>query len=296
MRVYKHSKYDYATIVEIQKAELKKIDMVLCKQPRETLKSFYDRQETKPDFIINGGLFNMSDGTTCFNLIDENKTIAALNYYTLGMGVVDEAKLIYGDVKGRTDWRDFVSGYPPLVVDGKACKITYATELDYKARRSILGYNNSFIFLIAVELPGMTFEEAQFLALTVGCKYAINIDGGGSTKILQNGKSITSSLYNRAVDNVIAVYLKNKEESTPVVQKTIYRVQLGAFGSKANAENLLAKIKVLPDTIGAGYSSAYIRLVNGLYKVQVGAFSVKTNADKVLLDLKDKGYSAFITT
>jgi exopolysaccharide biosynthesis protein len=45
--------------------------------------------------------------------------------------------------------------------------------------------------------------------------YALNLDGGGSTKILENGKSITSSLYNRPVDNVIAIYLK---------PKTIYRV------------------------------------------------------------------------
>jgi exopolysaccharide biosynthesis protein len=40
--------------------------------------------------------------------------------------------------------------------------------------------------------------------------YAINLDGGGSTKILKDGKSLTSILYNRSVDNVIAFWLKNK--------------------------------------------------------------------------------------
>lgn len=296
MRVYKHSKYDCATVVEIPKTELKKIDMALCKQPKETLKSFYDRQEVKPDFIINGGFFNMSDGTTCFNYIDEKENVVRQNYYTLGIGIVDETKLIYGDVQDRTDWRDFIAAYPPLVVDGKACKISYANELNYKARRSIIGYNNSFVHLIAVESPGLTFEDMQFLALSAGCKYAINIDGGGSTKILQNGKSITSVLYNRAVDNVIAVYLKHDEETVKSEVKTVYRVQVGAFGNKNNAEKLLAEIKNIPDTISAGYSNAYIRLINSLYKVQIGAYSVKSNAERVVSDLKKNGYSAFIAT
>ena len=38
---------------------------------------------------------------------------------------------------------------------GKAIEITYAKELNYKARRTILlGYNRDKIFLVFVELPG----------------------------------------------------------------------------------------------------------------------------------------------
>ena len=44
----------------------------------------------------------------------------------------------------------------------------------------------------------------------------------------------------------------------------------------------------------AGYSDAYVRLIDGLYKVQVGAYSIKSNADKVLKDLKAKGFNGFI--
>jgi hypothetical protein len=84
--------------------------------------------------------------------------------------------------------------------------------------------------------------------------YALNLDGGGSTKILENGKSITSSLYNRAVDNVIAIYLK---------PKTIYRVQIGAFSLKARAEALLKKIQAL----GGNYRNAYVRKDGGCWKV-----------------------------
>ena len=113
--------------------------------------------------------------------------------------------------------------------------------------------------------------------------YALNLDGGGSTKILENGKSITSTLYNRAVDNVIAFYLK---------PKVIYRVQAGAFSFKKNAENLLKQIHAL----GGDYTNAYIRKIGLYYKVQMGAFSVKANATRMLNDLKSKSFDAFITT
>ena len=92
-------------------------------------------------------------------------------------------------------------------------------------------------------------------------------------------------MYNRAVDNVFAVYLK-----------PLYRVQAGAFKFESGAKKFLKQIQALPDTIGAGYKNAYIRKVNGLYKVQIGAFSNKSGAEKVKADLAAKGIVSFITT
>jgi len=75
--------------------------------------------------------------------------------------------------------------------------------------------------------------------------------------------------------------------STP--EKTLYRVQTGAFSVKKNADALLAKVKA------AGFET-YMVKVNGLYKVQVGAFSVKSNADTMAAKLKAKGFDVYITT
>lgn len=281
MNVYKQSG---ATIVEIPKSKISRINFSLCKQPTETLKSFYDRQTEKPDFIMNGGFFSMSNGKTCFSYIDEGKDLSASLSYTVGMGITYDNQLVYGGIKDY-QWKDFISAYPPLIENGKVCPISFATEINYKARRSVLAYNDTTVFLIAVESNGMTFKAVQDLLLTLNVTYAINLDGGGSTKILQNGKSITSSIYNRAVDNVITVYL-NK----------LYRVQVGAFSSVANATALQSKIRALPDSIGAGYKNAYVRKIGNYHKVQVGAFSKEANAQKVLADLKAKGFEGFITT
>ena len=283
MKVYKLDGYDYITVVEIDKSEVDNIDFALCKQPKEKLSAYYARQDVKPDILMNGGFFNMSSGNTIFDYIDEKKTIST-STRNEGIGITDECELVFGTSDSQ-DWRDFVSAYPPLIVDGKKATITYAKEIDYNARRSVLAFNNDKIFLIAVEGKGMNFSALQTILMNIGCTYAINLDGGGSTKILQNGKSITSASYNRAVDNVVAVYLKQ-------VKKTIYRVQAGAFSKKPYAVAFRDKIR----SIGGDYASAYIRLVDGKYKVQIGAFSKIENAKNFAEGLKSKGIDCYITT
>lgn len=68
-----------------------------------------------------------------------------------------------------------------------------------------------------------------------------------------------------------------------------YRVQVGAFSNKANADSTAAKLK------GDGYS-IYMIKVDNLYKVQVGAFAVKANADALAAQLRAKGYGTYVTT
>lgn len=79
-----------------------------------------------------------------------------------------------------------------------------------------------------------------------------------------------------------------KEPAAPE-PTTLYRVQLGAFAVKENAERLL-------DQLRAVASDAFIVNVDGLYKVQVGAFSVKANAERLAEKLKSQGYQTYITT
>lgn len=292
MKIYSPDKYPYITVVEIPKIEIKKINFDLCKQPKETLKQYYNRQSEKPDLLINGGFFDMSTGNTIFDYINEHTIINDSNIVLYGMGLLDNGELEFGQMDSGISWKDFIGAYPPLIVNGRKTTINIAQEINYNARRSILAYNKENIYLIAIELPGMNFTQMQDLLLDLQILYAINLDGGGSTKILHNGKSLTSVLYNRAIDNIIAIYLKEKEENQP----TFFRVQVGAFSLEDNAKNFLEQIKAIPDRIGAGYKNAYIRKINGLYKVQVGAFSIKENAERVVQDLKKYNFNAFIVS
>ena len=77
----------------------------------------------------------------------------------------------------------------------------------------------------------------------------------------------------------------------PEASETLYRVQVGAFKNKGNADRYLQQLKA------AGFTDAFIAVVNGnLYRVQIGAFKVKANAEKCLKEAQTKGFEGFVTT
>lgn len=97
-------------------------------------------------------------------------------------------------------------------------------------------------------------------------------------------------LYNRHGEIAAEVNKRlNAGTSPSTPDKTLYRVQTGAFSVKSNADALLAKVKA------AGFDT-YMVKVNGLYKVQVGAYGVKANADAMAARMKAKGFDVYITT
>lgn len=208
MQVYSLTSKKYVHIVKVPKNEIEKMSIEVGQQPRETLKNFYNRQTKKPDIVSNLGLFGMNaQGLPCFSLISNHKQYAYDGLRTEGLGITDSNELLYGEHKER-DWKDFCSAYPMLIKDGKKTTITYATELAYKTRRTCIGYNSSYIYLICVDSPGMTYDELQNLGISLGLTNFANFDGGGSTRCIVNGETITNGIENRAVDNMFVVYLK----------------------------------------------------------------------------------------
>lgn len=100
----------------------------------------------------------------------------------------------------------------------------------------------------------------------------------------------------RAEAECIASYLLGKtvtldtpEQKEDVEDNVMYRVQVGAYSVKENADAQLAKVKA------AGFDT-YMVQVDGMYKIQVGAYSKRTNADNMLAKVKAAGFDAFITT
>lgn len=215
MELYEPTNKKYVHIVKISKKEIDKIGIEIGQQPRETLQSFYDRQAKKPNLVTNLGLFGMnSAGLPCFSLVSNHQQYAYDGLRTEGFGITDSNELLYGQHKER-DWKDFCSAYPMLIKDGKKTIITYATELAYKTRRTCIGYDANYIYVICVDSPGMTYDELQNLGLSLGLSFMLNADGGGSSRMIYDGKTITNGLENRAVDNMLVIYLKTSSSTTP---------------------------------------------------------------------------------
>lgn len=80
-----------------------------------------------------------------------------------------------------------------------------------------------------------------------------------------------------------------KPKKEPAEDGPFYRVQVGAFEEKENAEEKAEDLEV------AGFDT-YIVKVGGLYKVQTGAFKERADAEAQLANVKAAGFSAFINT
>ena len=89
-------------------------------------------------------------------------------------------------------------------------------------------------------------------------------------------------LYARLGD-LAAKVTANLGGNTSPATNHLYRVQVGAYKNKANADAQLAHVKA------AGFD-AYMVQIGGLYKIQVGAYREKTNADNMMTKLKAAGF------
>ena len=76
-------------------------------------------------------------------------------------------------------------------------------------------------------------------------------------------------------------------EVNKLLVKVYYKVQVGAFALKKNAENLVAELKK------KGFDAIIVKKLLW-YKVQVGAYEVKANAEAMKKRLESLGYKPFI--
>lgn len=285
-KLYSFSEMPYVKFVNVPLSVMKKADFALCKQPAERPSDYRARQTETPDIVCNGGFFGLSSGATVFNFVDEGTTVSFDKLYQWGIGIQNNKDISYGSLSSK-NWRDFIGGYPVLLDKYKKCSYDYASELNYNARRTAVGFNDTSFIILTVDAPGVNLPVLQNLMLASGCKYAINLDGGGSTYMECDGERVTSETYIRPVDNVFCVYL-NKPEPVKTT-KTFYRVQVGAFTIASNATKLLEELKA------KGFKEAFITKSGLISRVQIGAYSQKLNADRMADRLRGYGYSPFVT-
>lgn len=183
-----------------------------CKlaEPTEMLEHYYNRAENKPNIMVNGGLFDMKTGHNVMSFVSMYTEQNYKNGF-VGMGTTccKAQTLQYGKDNSR-EWRDFMTAYPMLVIDGKANKeYGNAKTLNYRTARTAIGITKTGnVLVLTVDKPGMTFEQMTAIFLQYHAVYAMNLDGGGSVRKLHNGKVVNNPSENRKVDSAFCVYLK----------------------------------------------------------------------------------------
>ena len=172
-----------------------------------TAKTVYNTY--KPTAFINACLYDMATSTNITNVKDETVPDGYL-FTSEGIGIVN----------GKPKWttlndttvQDFVAGSPILVKNGKVSiewgnKVS--TAIQGKAYRSSIGFNDEYVFLFVSDVT-MTITGLANYMLGQGCKYAINLDGGGSCHLQVGQKTYTKSTRKNA--SWIMVYDKGSDK------------------------------------------------------------------------------------
>ncbi|MEG7281672.1 N-acetylmuramoyl-L-alanine amidase [Bacillus sp. 0909A] len=138
----------------------------------------------------------------------------------------------------------------------------------------------------AVDFSDRGKKTANFHVLRESSMPALLTENGFIDTITDANKLKTSSFIHS-----LARGHANGLEQAFSLQKTsdsgLYKVQIGAFKVKANADNLAS-------SAGSKGFDAIVLLKDGLYKVQIGAFSSKDNADALAARADKAGFDAVV--
>lgn len=201
------------SVCKIALQDIEKIDFINTKGM--TANQVYAKY--KPNFMINGALYDMATHKNIVNVEDENVKDGYL-FSSQGIGINGLKYLLWTDyetAKKDNDIRDFIGGAPCLVKGGEV-NIDWgnkrSSQVDGSKYRSCIGFNATHFFMVGSDHPNTLQGLAEY-CINQGMKYAINLDGGGSCHLQQGTRKLKSS--SRANASWILVYLKKgnaKEE------------------------------------------------------------------------------------
>ena len=205
----KDTGYTKYWLAHVQTFSTKQLKSALCKgtygNPRNTVSS--ELSDRGGILGINGSGFSYATGVpapdktmikdgTVYNDVYSNGNIFCVTedggMFTAPAGMTTE------DMLNRGVQDTYCFG-PTLVEDGEASEISSQFHQTYRYQRSAIGMvNPGEYYILAVDgkgaggSEGMTYEEMQQLFVDLGCDYAYNLDGGGSTDLVFNGKVLNS--------------------------------------------------------------------------------------------------------
>ncbi len=165
------------------------------------------------------------------DIISDSSKITIKDYILL-TGKSEEINLLENGDKIRISWntipdwenvKEAVSGGPYLVMDGQVYidereeRIRFSKNDSYAARSAIGVDSNNKLYLITVDankkngFPGLSLRELAEFLYNIGLKDAINLDGGGSSTLVIDGKMVNNpgSHHERKISNGLLIMYRD---------------------------------------------------------------------------------------
>lgn len=186
-----------------------------------TLKQVVDKY--KPDYVINGGLYNMRTGEVSpIPLRIDGKTVAASKdgYWVMAWDKGPNIRMVHSTE--MTKWQNAVA-CSTMLKDGKDTIFMYTKEQGGVRGRTGFGDDdkNLHLFVTTDKLGAMTPETLREAMKVKGCRNAIMLDSGGSSQMYNLGEYIQGE--KRKVAYWILVYLKRDASICPYAEPTSNR-------------------------------------------------------------------------
>lgn len=171
-------------------------------------------------------------------------------------------------------------------LNGEVVRIIPDNEIAYAAANK--NYGTIHIEVCYKQSSG-EFEQASKTALRELVQYLMKKYGIPADKVLRHYDLTGKYCPYYYVDETRWAALHEYITAPEKKPSTLYRVQVGAFTSRKNAENYMKQVKA------AGFNAFIVEAKPGkLYRVQVGAFTIKANAEAYMKKIKVEGFPAFI--
>lgn len=201
---------------------IEKIDIVQL--DGYTMKQWYDKQSIKPDYLINASLW---DNKGAIGTIYEDGKLVRDEGNGYGFGITIGGGFGFSD-PWSVSWNDYITGYPALIRNGSILPDAVDSYvMNSSNNRSIVASAGNNLYLITTS--GMTIAQLRKFLSDNGFYNAINLDGGGSSRLMVNGNVVNNPTADRKCPNAIAVYLKkeniNNEEDN--IMSNTFKVFLG---------------------------------------------------------------------
>lgn len=186
----------------------------------KTMGQWRKAQADPPDYLLNGSLWDKKGAIG--TIFREGEQIRSEGN-GLGFGLTDKGgqDWAFGGPWDKS-WQDYITGTPALIWRCKATggHMPLAADEQVKTRRSALCAAGDILYLVTGK--GLTLAEFTNQLLEFGVYYALNLDGGGSSRLMVGGTAVNSPTDDRKCPNAIAIWLKKKEEQEETTMKSIY--------------------------------------------------------------------------
>lgn len=194
--------------VRIDRKSIKKISFLIT--PGMTGAEVWDQY--KPDYLMNLALYD-TDSKMPLTYMKAGGDMAGYLFCKEGIGIKAGNVPVWTNVTDN-DTPDFVGGAPTLLKDGQP-RIEWGNKhseyVDGTHKRTVLGYNDSHLFLCCTDYP-LSIAATAETAKDMGMKWAVNLDGGGS-QYLRDGKTVYKDS-KRANVSWLLVYLTTDTDLT----------------------------------------------------------------------------------